>query len=249
MRGRTQLLRRTCRVCKRRPWFCTLVIYSAQRAHVLDRRCAPYGRGRPGPEGDRRLPREPAAAPGGSRSEAWCRSGRPLGARGGGAAAHRGGAQQPADRGRAGDQPEHGWRRVGLLQEAQDNVVELGRLLPIGGVAGAADDVVARAGDEPMAHLDEVRRRDLVVLADEEEDGQAGGVQALVDGEAWRRAGRRWRRLHLSRRVKEVARARRVEAADLAQEEVEVRVLFSEGGMDGEGAEAALAAGRCRLPP
>src|SRR3989304_1378006 len=80
-------------------------------------------------------------------------------------------------------------RRVGLLQEAQDDVVELGRLLPVGGVAGAADDVVARAGDEPMAHLDEVRRRDLVVLADEEEDGQAGGVQALVDGEAWRRAG------------------------------------------------------------
>src|SRR3989304_5391102 len=143
-------------------------------------------------------------------------------------------------------------RRVGLLQEAQDDVVELGRLLPVGGVAGAADDVVARAGDEPMAHLDEVRRRDLVVLADEEEDGQGGGAPAVVGGggggEAWRGAGRRWRRLHLSRRVKEVARARRVEAADLAQEEVEVRVLFSEGGMDGEGAEAALAAGRRRRP-
>src|SRR3972149_7844990 len=80
-------------------------------------------------------------------------------------------------------------RRVGLLQEAQDNVVELGRLLPIGGVAGAADDVVARAGDEPMAHLDEVRRRDLVVLADEEEDGQAGGVQALGGGGGGRGAG------------------------------------------------------------
>src|SRR3990170_2479065 len=100
-------------------------------------------------------------------------------------------------------------RRVGLLQEAQDNVVELGRLLPIGGVAGAADDVVARAGDEPMAHLDEVRRRDLVVLADEEEDGQAGGVQALVDGEAWRRAGRRGGGLHLSPRGEGGGRGRR----------------------------------------
>jgi hypothetical protein len=67
-------------------------------------------------------------------------------------------------------------RPASFVEEAGDAFVEGVRTLEIGGMSGASgasDDVELGAGHEAVGFLDELRGRDGVLLADEEEDGDA----------------------------------------------------------------------------